>query len=619
MDADDATNEGFDARAFLRTVTTRPGVYRMLDTRGTVIYVGKAGNLKSRLANYFRGDPGSGKTRVLVSHVADVQVTVTHTEAEALLLEHTLIKEHRPRYNVLLRDDKSYPYIYLSTQDTWPRLAFHRGGTRGPGSYFGPYPSAGATRSTLYLMQKLFRVRQCTDSYFSNRTRPCLQYQIGRCTAPCVGYVSEADYARDVEHARLFLEGRETQVIESLVERMETASQNQEFEAAARCRDRIQAIRKVRERQHVSGEGGDLDVVACVSQGGQSCITVFFVRRGRNLGNKTFYPRTPDEEGEPGVLYAFLTQFYLEQEVPPEILISHELEDEGVLAEVLRERAGRRVTLSARLRGDRRRWMDMARSNASDALGTRLASKAGMAARLDSLAGILGLDEQPGRMECFDISHTRGEATVASCVVFGPDGAVRNEYRKFNIEDIEPGDDYAAMRQAVQRRYRRLQREERRLPDIVFIDGGKGQLSQARAVLDELAIGPEQMLPVGIAKGPERKPGMETLYIGDTLNETQLAEDTPGLHLIQQIRDEAHRFAVQGHRGARAKSRNRSVLEDIPGLGPTRRARLLKHFGGIQGVRKAGVEDLAAVNGISTKLARIIYDATHGTGSGVHR
>jgi len=606
----------FDAKAFLRTVTTRPGVYRMFDERGTVIYVGKAANLRNRLGSYFRSDPGSTKTRIMVSHIADVQVTVTHTEAEALLLEHTLIKEHRPRYNVLLRDDKSYPYICLSTQDHYPRLAFHRGSTRGPGKYFGPYPSSTAVRSTLYLMQKVFRVRQCTDSYFSNRSRPCLQYQIDRCTAPCVGYISEQDYARDVEHARLFLEGRETQVLESLVQRMEEASAELDFETAARYRDRIQAIRRVRERQHVSGEGGDLDVVACRTQAAQSCVTVFFVRNGHNLGNKTFFPRTPDDAAEEDVLYAFLTQFYLEHDVPAEILLSHAVDDADVLAEVLRERAGHRVTLSSRLRGERRRWMDLARSNAADALGSRLASRAGMAARLDSLASVLGLDAPPGRMECFDISHTRGEATVASCVVFGPEGALRREYRRFNIDHIEPGDDYAAMRQAVQRRYSRLQREDRPLPDIVFIDGGKGQLGQAREVMDELGIGPGEMLPVGIAKGPERKPGMETLYIGDTLNERHLAEDTPGLHLIQQIRDEAHRFAISGHRGARAKSRNRSVLEDIPGLGPKRRAQLLKHFGGLQGVRKAGVEDLAAVPGISTKLARIIYDATHGSGSG---
>ena len=612
MSTDSGQRPAFDAKAFLRTVTTRPGVYRMLDERGNVIYVGKASNLRNRLSSYFRGDPGTTKTRVMVSHIADVEVTVTHTEAEALLLEHTLIKEHRPRYNVLLRDDKSYPYIYLSTQDAYPRLAFHRGSTRGPGRYFGPYPSAGAVRSTLYLMQKLFRVRQCTDSYFSNRTRPCLQYQIDRCTAPCVGYISREEYARDVEHARLFLEGKETEVVDSLVQRMEDASSELDFEGAARYRDRIQAIRRVRERQHVSGEGGDLDVVACRTQGGQSCVTVFFVRDGRNLGNKTFHPRTPEDAEEADVLYAFLTQFYLEHEAPAEILLSHDVDGGDVLAEVLREQAGHRVTLSSRLRGERRRWMELARSNAADALSSRLASRSGMAQRLDSLAEALGLDEPPGRMECFDISHTKGEATVASCVVFGPEGPIRNEYRRFNIDGIEPGDDYAAMRQAVQRRYRRLLKENRRLPDVVFIDGGKGQLGQARAVMDELAIGPDTMLPVGIAKGPERKPGMETLYIGDTLHERHLAEDAAGLHLIQQIRDEAHRFAVSGHRGARARKRNRSVLEDIPGLGPKRRAQLLKHFGGLQGVRKAGVEDLAAVPGISTKLARIIYDTTHG-------
>jgi len=608
----DTTQDPFDPKAFLRTCTTRPGVYRMLDANGTVIYVGKAGNLKSRLSSYFRGTPESAKTRVMVAQVADVEVTVTHTEAEALLLEHTLIKEHRPRYNVLLRDDKSYPYIYLSTQDEYPRLAFHRGSTSGPGRYFGPYPSASAVRSTLYLLQKLFRVRQCTDSYFRNRSRPCLQYQIGRCTAPCVGYVEPEEYRRDVEHARLFLEGREQQVVQALVERMEEASNNLEFETAARYRDRIQDIRQVRERQAISGERGDLDVVACKSSGGQSCVQIFFVRDGRNLGNKAFYPRTPEGEDEADVLYAFLTQFYLEHEVPSEILVSHELGDQQLLGDVLREHSGHRVNIAWRLRGERRRWMDMARANAADALGSRLASKAGMTERLESLASVVGLEQPPQRMECFDVSHTRGEATVASCVVFGLEGPARNEYRLFNIEGIEPGDDYAAMRQAIQRRYSRLIREERSLPDIVFIDGGKGQLTQGRETMDELQLGPEDVLLVGIAKGPERRPGMETLYIGDPLNEVHLAADTPGLHLIQQIRDEAHRFAITGHRGARAKARNRSILEDIPGLGPKRRAQLLKHFGGLQGVRKAGVEDLAAVPGISRKLAQLIYDSTHG-------
>lgn len=611
-----AAQEAFDPDAFLKTVTTRPGVYRMIDAAGTVLYVGKAGNLRNRLSSYFRGDPDSAKTRVMLSHVADVQVTVTHTEAEALLLEHTQIKAHRPRYNVLLRDDKSYPYIYLSTEDAYPRLAFHRGDKQGPGRYFGPYPSAGAVRNTLYLMQKLFRVRQCTDSYFSNRSRPCLQYQIDRCTAPCVGFVSQEDYARDVDYARLFLEGRDTQVVEHMVGRMEEAAERQDFEAAARFRDRIQDIRRIRERQAISGERGDLDVVACRIRDGQSCVQIFFVRNGRNLGNRAFYPNTPEGEDEPGLLYAFLTQFYLEHEVPGEILLSHEPPDGAVLMEALRERAGHRVGLSWRLRGERRRWMDMARANAADALAGRLASKSGMAARLASLAAILRLERSPERMECFDISHTRGEATVAACVVFNGEGPVKNDYRRFNISDIEPGDDYAAMRQAAERRYTRLKREERPLPDVVFIDGGKGQLTQVRAIMDELQIGGEDVLLVGIAKGPERKPGMETLYVGDPLNEVHLAEDAPGLHLIQQIRDEAHRFAISGHRGARAKARNRSVLEDIPGLGPKRRTQLLKHFGGLQGVRRAGVEDLAAVPGISKKLARSVYDATHGAAGG---
>jgi excinuclease ABC subunit C len=588
----------------------------MLDANGTVIYVGKAGNLRSRLSSYFQGDPGSTKTRVMVSHVADVEVTVTHTEAEALLLEHTQIKEHRPRYNVLLRDDKSYPYIYLSTQDDYPRLAFHRGSTKGPGRYFGPYPSAGAVRNTLYLMQKLFRVRQCSDSYFQNRSRPCLQYQIDRCTAPCVGYIGREEYQHDVEQARLFLEGRDRQVIDALVTRMEEASANREFEKAARYRDRIQDIRQIRERQAVAGEGGDLDVVACQTREGRSCVQVFFVREGRNLGNKAFFPETPADADARDVLYAFLTQFYLEREVPAEILVSHAIPDYAVLTAALRERAGRSVTLSWRLRGERRRWLDMARANAADALERQLASRAGMSERLASLAEILGLDAMPQRMECFDVSHTRGEATVASCVVFGPEGPIKSAYRRFNIDGIESGDDYAAMYQALERRYSRLIREKRRLPEVVFVDGGKGQLTQARAVMDELELGADDLLVVGIAKGPERRPGEETLYIGDALNERRLAADTPGLHLIQQMRDEAHRFAVAGHRGARQKARNRSVLEDIPGLGPKRRAQLLKHFGGIQGVRKAGVEDLAAVPGISKKMAQLIYDTTHGEATG---
>lgn len=611
-----ATPPGFDGRTFVRTVTSRPGVYRMLDAEGNLLYVGKAGNLRNRLSSYFRGNADSPKTRVMLRHVADVEVTVTHTEAEALLLEHTLIKQHRPRYNVLLRDDKSFPYIYLSADDEYPRLAFHRGGRGRPGRYFGPYPSAGAVRSTLYLMKKLFRVRQCTDSYFRNRSRPCLQYQIGRCTAPCVGYITPTEYARDVEHARLFLEGHDDQVIAALGERMDQAAAALDYEGAARYRDRIQDLRQVRERQHVTGERGDLDVVACRTIDGQSCVQVFLVRGGRNLGNRSFFPSTPRGADEQDVLYGFLTQHYLEHDVPGEILLSHEPPDREVLEAVLREHAGHRVTLSARPRGERRRWLDMARANAADALGARLASRAGMSARLESLGAVLGLDTPPARVECFDVSHTQGEATVASCVVFDAEGPLRNEYRRFNIEDVTAGDDYAAMEQAIRRRYTRTLREGRQLPALIFIDGGKGQLAQGRAVMDELGIAADDVLLVGIAKGAERRPGMETLYIGDAVNERHLAADTPGLHLIQQIRDEAHRFAITGHRGARARARNRSMLEDIPGLGPRRRTSLLKHFGGIQGVRKAGVEDLAAVPGISTRLARMIYDTTHGAARG---
>lgn len=600
----------FDAERFLQTVTTRPGVYRMLGADGKLLYVGKARNLKKRLASYFRTSGLAVKTRALMGHVRQVEVTVTRTEGEALILENNLIKEFKPRYNILLRDDKSYPYIYLSAHADFPRLGFHRGAKDPKGVYFGPYPSAAAVRESLNLLQKVFPVRQCEDTFYRNRSRPCLQYQIKRCTAPCVNLVAREDYQEDVRHAVMFLEGKNQQVIDELVGRMEAAAQALDFEAAARYRDQIATLRRIQERQYVSGEGGDADVIASVARNGVSCVEVFFLRGGRLLGNKTFYPRHVQDDSAAEVLAAFIPQYYLGREVPAEILLSHPLEDRELLEHTLSELAGHRVALSHGVRGERARWLAMAAANAEHALVRQLASKANSLQRVEALQEALGLDQRPERIECFDISHSMGEAAVASCVVFNTEGALKSDYRRFNIEGITPGDDYAAMRQALSRRYTRLKQGEGPLPDILLIDGGKGQLAEAAAVLEELQI--EGVLIIGVAKGAERRPGAETLFLSQSGLPFILPADSPALHLIQQIRDEAHRFAITGHRARRGKARSRSPLEDIAGLGPKRRRLLLSQFGGLQEVARAGVEDLAKVRGISHELAERIYQAFHG-------
>ncbi len=603
----------FDAQAFLKTLTGKPGVYRMLDAEGTVLYVGKARNLKKRVSSYFQRTVQSPKTRALVAQIRGVEVTVTHTENEALLLENNLIKQLKPRYNILMRDDKSYPFLFLSGNHDYPRLGYHRGAKRLKGRYFGPYPSAGAVRESLNLLQKVFRVRQCEDSFYGNRSRPCLQYQIERCTAPCVGLISPEDYAEDVRHAVMFLEGRSSRLIDELVTRMEAASQALKFEQAARFRDQIASLRRMQETQSVDGGGGDRDVIAVVSEGGVACVQVFFIRGGRNLGNKSWFPRQAEGAAAADILAAFVAQFYLSgegaggREIPAEILLNAEPEDAGVLQSVLSEQSGHKVQLSWRLRGERARWQQMAEANARTALRSRLAGKAGVLKRLEALREVLGLDDTPQRLECFDISHTQGEATVASCVVLDGNGPLKADYRRFNIEDITPGDDYAAMHQALMRRYTRLKRGEGKLPDILIIDGGKGQVAQAAAVLEELQIGGVALL--GVAKGPSRKPGQEVLVFAG--REMSLPADSPALHVIQQIRDEAHRFAITGHRQRRARARNTSVLEGISGLGPKRRQLLLKQFGGLQEVARAGVEDLASVPGISKNLAQKVYDVFH--------
>ncbi len=600
----------FNPGDFLRTLTSRPGVYRMLDSDGGILYVGKARNLKKRVSSYFRRTGLAPKTRALMQQMASVEITLTHTEAEALILENTLIKKHRPRYNVLLRDDKSYPFIYLSSEDNYPRLATHRGAKRKKGRYFGPYPSAGAVRETLHLLQKTFRVRQCEDSFFANRSRPCLQYQIKRCTAPCVGLISDTDYAEDVRHTQLFLEGKSSVLNDELAARMEAAAASLDYEDAARYRDQIASVSRVQETQYVSGEHGDLDILACVLSAGVACVQVFFVRHGVNLGNKLFFPRIPADSAAEDVLSAFVAQYYLERPVPATLLTSHALQDAALLQQVLGERAGHKVTLRHGVRGEKARWLALGVANAEQALSARLGSQAGMRQRLLMVQEALRLEEVPERMECFDISHTQGEGTVASCVVFDREGPRKSDYRRFNIRDIAAGDDYAAMEQALLRRYTRLKKAEARLPGVLFIDGGKGQVSVACRVLEELQI--EEILVVGVSKGPERRPGLELLHVPAQKRTLELDGASPALHLIQQIRDEAHRFAITGHRQRRARVRRESALESIPGIGPRRRQNLLKQFGGLQEVARAGVEDLRKVPGVSQALAQQIYDTFHG-------
>lgn len=605
----------FDPEAFLKHLTTLPGVYRMLDGEGTVIYVGKARNLKKRVSSYFRRGDQSPKTQALVAQIQAIEVTVTHTENEALLLEHNLIKQHQPRYNILLRDDKSYPYIFLS-DDEYPRLGYHRGKRREKGRYFGPYPSAVAARETLHLLQRLFHVRQCEDTYFRNRNRPCLQYQIKRCSGPCLPrLIAPERYAEDVRHTVMSLEGRNNQVVDELVAAMEAAAGRLDFEAAAGYRDQIAHLRRVQERQYVNAESGDVDVVAAASEGGVGCVQIFFIRGGHNLGNKTFYPQNTGLADDTEILSAFLSQYYLaseERPVPREIIVNGELPDAELLEGVLSGRAGHRVAISSRVRAERARWREMAEINARAALASHLASKASMLNRFEALRELLDLDAVPERLECFDVSHTMGEATVASCVVFHTDGPAKSDYRRFNIENVPAGDDYGAMRQALTRRYKRLKEGEGRYPDVLFIDGGKGQVTQAREVLETLQV--TGVTLVGVAKGPSRKAGLEQLILSDHNAPIALPPDSPALLLIQQIRDEAHRFAIAGHRQRRGKVRTTSVLEGIPGLGSKRRQMLLRQFGGLQEVARAGVEDLTKVHGISRQIAQRIYDHFHPDG-----
>ena len=604
----------FDYKSSLEKMTHHPGVYRMLDADGTLIYVGKAKDLKKRVASYFGKKPDSPKTRALVSQIQAVDVTVTRTEAEALLLESNLIKQHKPRYNVVLRDDKSYPYLYLSSDDQYPRLSFYRGAKSGKGQYFGPYPSAKSARRTLNLTQKLFRLRQCDDTFFKNRSRPCLQYQIKRCTAPCVGLVDDEIYREDVKHSVMFLEGRNEEVIEELTGPMQKAADAQDYERAAQYRDQIVSLRKIQENQYISAPRGELDIVGCYMENGYACVQVFFIRGGLNLGNKAFFPGHTGELTEEQVLNAFLAQYYLAEtrrrRAPGEILLSHRVADADTLMTLLSERRGKNVKIKHTHRSERRKWVEMALNNAEIALKTRLSSKDKYISRFEDVQGVLGLNEPVERIECFDVSHVSGEATVASCVVFNHEGAVKADYRRFNIKDVTAGDDYAAISQAFQRRYSRIKKEEGKLPDLILIDGGKGQVSSVRDVVEELQL--DEVVLLGVAKGSTRKPGMERLVFSDGKGETSLPANSPVLHLIQEIRDEAHRFAITGHRRQRNSKRTRSVLEEVEGIGAKRRRELIRFFGGLQGVSRAGVEELARAPGISDNLAKKIYASFHG-------
>ncbi len=612
MKPDDHTD--FDAKSFVASLTHRPGIYRMLNAKGQVIYVGKARDLRKRVSSYFHRTHSDAKTTSMMKLVGDVEVTVTNTEAEALILEYNLIKRHKPRFNVVLRDDKSYPYIYVSTDHPFPRLQFHRGPRKGEGRYFGPYPSTSAVRKTLNELQKLFLIRQCQDSYFNNRTRPCLQYQIRRCTAPCVGYIDEAGYGQDVGAALLFLEGKNRSVINTLVERMDRASKEQDYEQAGRFRDQIARIKKVEAEQLVSRTSTrDLDVIALASRPGLHCVTILFIRHGTMLGSRNHFPRISGDANTRQVLAGFLSQYYLGRDAPAEIIIDSDIDDRSLLEYSLSERSGHKVQIKYRVRGDRLRWLQMARTNAEQGLSLQAASNATIRRQFEALGEVLQLEGPPERLECFDVSHTSGEATVASCVVFNLAGPLKSDYRRFNLKPAAAGDDYAAMSEALRRRYRRVKKGEVPMPDVLFVDGGKGQLSEAMTVLDELELDWLQL--VAIAKGRARKPGSEQLFLAGRSTPTILASDSPALLLIQQIRDEAHRFAITGHRQRRAKTRKTSRLEEIPGLGPKRRRELLRQFGGLQGVHGAGIDDLVKVHGISHSLAQRIYDNLHLDGN----
>ena len=601
----------FDSAAFLKNLTSQPGVYRMYNSQEEDIYVGKAKNLKKRVSSYFRTNLDNAKTRSLVSQIANMDVTVVNSETEAFLLENNFIKKYKPRYNVVMRDDKSYPFIFLSDHEH-PRLSFHRGPQKKKGEYFGPYPSAWSVRESLRSMQRIFPVRQCEDSYYRARSRPCLQYQMQRCSAPCVkGYVSDEEYKEQVNFARLFLKGKNQQVIGGLVEKMEKASEALNFEAAARYRDQINALRKVQERQWVAGTQDEMDVFGFAFKGNMACIQVMFIREGQLLGSKAYFPKVPNTADEQEVFESFFLQFYLagNKVIPKQIVLSNTLSDEDAISEVLASEAGHKIHFFKGAREEKRKYLQLAQSNAQTALDAQYSQQKSVFARYLDLEASLEVDTPIQRMECFDISHTSGQQTVASCVVFNREGPHKSDYRRYNIEGITPGDDYAAMAQALKRRYKSV-KEVQKIPDLLLIDGGKGQLAQAEAFFEDWPHDKKPML-LGVAKGTTRKPGLETLILAGSHQVLPMDSHSPGLHLIQHIRDESHRFAITGHRNRRQKVKTTSSLESIPGIGAKRRQTLLKFMGGLQGLKKASKDEIASVPGISPELADTIYDHLH--------
>ncbi|HCA26849.1 MAG TPA: excinuclease ABC subunit C [Betaproteobacteria bacterium] len=596
-----------DHKKIIASLPHLPGVYRMINAAGEAIYVGKARDLKKRVSSYFQKTALFPRTRLMVSQVARIETTVTASEAEALLLENNLIKALAPRYNILFRDDKSYPYVMFSGH-RFPRLGFHRGALDKGGQYFGPFPHTGAVRESMQLLQKVFQLRTCEDSVFNNRSRPCLLHQIKRCSAPCVGLIDTGAYAGDVKNAVLFIQGKETRLLRTLSEKMEAAAAAMQYETAAAYRDQIGALRRIQERQFVnSGRGVDADVVACVARDGIVCVNLAMIRGGRHLGDKRFFPQNAEAADTQAALEAFLAQHYARQTAPSQIIVGEAVAS-GVLEDVLSAQARRKVKINARPIGERRAWLQMAQANGRLAVEQRLNQQYSQEARLAALQQALALPAAVQRIECFDISHTLGEATVASCVVFDKHKMQEGEYRHFNIH-VAPGDDYAAMGEALQRRYRKIAAGEGRMPDLILIDGGKGQLAVAEATLAETGI--NSVYLAAVAKGAERQPGLEQIFFPGRAEAVRLPADHPGLHLIQQIRDESHRFAIGGHRRRRGKARTASALERIGGVGPKRRQRLLIGFGGLRGVLLASVEELAKIEGVSHALAEKIYRELH--------
>lgn len=602
----------FDSKAFLAQVSRLPGVYRMLNEQGEVMYVGKAKNLKNRLSSYFRTANQTVKTLSMVNQIEAIEVTETRTESEALILENDLIKSLKPRYNILFRDDKSYPYVVISAH-VYPRLRIYRGKpASAKGEFFGPFPSVGSIRYTLNFLQKTFQIRNCEDHVLTHRNRPCLQYQIKRCTAPCMDYVSQQSYQQQIDAVRLFLKGNPDELIDQQIEFMELASRKLEFEQAAQYRDRIEALRHIIEKQFVTGFEHDIDLIACVVQHHYCCIQVYMIRSGQALGHKSFFQHLPLDENEAELLQRFVLQFYSNKPVPKEVVLSQIPDDVEALQEALQLLAQHQVQLKTQVRSKRRQTLNLLLQNSEKALQQHLADRANKSQRMLALVERLGLDQPPSRLECFDISHTMGEATKASCVVFNTDGPLKSEYRRYNISNITPGDDYAAMQQVLEKRYTKRANDAAALPDIIFIDGGKGQLSMALDMAEALNLfdaKPELRL-IGVAKGPDRKPGLETLF-DENFEVIPTHPGDPALLLVQEIRDEAHRFAITGHRQARGKARKQSQLEQIPGIGPTKRRLLLQKFGGLQGVARAGVEELMQIRGVDRETAERIYASFH--------